>query len=179
MRIAAVGDIHCPRFLPIFERSLREIETPDVFLLAGDIVNRGKISEYPVVVNAIDSVHGHVPIIACFGNEDIELYTEDQIIELVGNRVKFADDLGVRPLSIRGSTLAVIGVSILNEKADDLETLKIIFADEVTRISRLLKNTSKGSGHSVILSHYSPLMESETKFSWWFEEAMKETKKGI
>ena len=88
MRIAAVGDIHCPRFFPIFERSLREIEKPDVFLLAGDIVNRGKANEYPVVINAIDSVNGRVPIIACFGNEDNELYHEDEIIELVGNRVQ-------------------------------------------------------------------------------------------
>ncbi|MHA1135960.1 MAG: metallophosphoesterase family protein [Candidatus Thorarchaeota archaeon] len=85
MRIAAVGDIHCPRFFPIFERFLREIKKPDVFLLAGDIVNRGKASGYLVVANAIDSAHGQVPIIACFGNEDNELYHEHQIIELVGD----------------------------------------------------------------------------------------------
>jgi len=172
MRIAAVGDIHCPRFFPIFEKSLRAIEKPDVFLLAGDIVNRGKANEYPVVVDAIDSVHGQVPIIACFGNEDNELYHEHEIIELIGDRVTFLDDATVT-LSIGGSTLGVIGVSIVSERVKDVEAMQTIFEERARKISDSLKELTDASDYTVVLSHYSPLVETETVFSWWFEKAVK------
>ena len=172
MRIAAVGDIHCPRFFPLFERSLLEIEKPDVFLFAGDIVNRGKANEYPVVVDAIDSVHGRVPIIACFGNEDNELYHEHQIIELIGDRVTFLDDATVS-LSIRDSILGVVGVSIVKEKVKDVETMQAIFEGRARKISNFLHELTDVSDYTVVLSHYSPLVETETVFSWWFEKAVK------
>jgi len=175
MRIAAVGDIHCPRFFSIFERSLREIAKPDVFLLAGDIVNRGKVNEYPVVVDAINSVHGRVPIIACFGNEDNELYDERQIIELVGDRVTFLDNATVS-LSIRSSTLGVVGVSIVSEKVKDIEAMQDIFEDRARRISECLRELTAVNDHTVVLSHYSPLVETENAFSWWFEKAVKNIK---
>ncbi|MGY5859560.1 MAG: metallophosphoesterase [Candidatus Thorarchaeota archaeon] len=178
MRIAAVGDIHCPRFFPIFERSLREIEPPDVFLLAGDIVNRGKANEYPVVVNAIDSIHGQVPIIACFGNEDNELYHEQEIIELMGERVTFLDNSTVS-LSIRGSTLGVVGVSIVSEKVKDVGTMRAIFEDRARMISDSLKELADVSDYTIILSHYSPLVETEIAFSWWFSEAVKNIKPSL
>jgi predicted phosphodiesterase len=172
MRIAAVGDIHCPRFFPLFERSLQEIEKPDIFLFAGDIVNRGKANEYPVVVDAIDLVHGQVPIIACFGNEDNELYHEHQIIELIGDRVTFLDDSSVS-LSISDSILGVVGVSIVKEKVKDVETMQIIFEDKARRISEFLQELTDVSDYTVVLSHYSPLVDTETVFSWWFEKAAK------
>ena len=178
MRIAAVGDIHCPRFFPIFERSLREIEKPDVFLLAGDIVNRGKANEYPVVVDAIDSIYGRVPIVACFGNEDNELYHEHEIIELIGERITFLDD-ATASLSIGGSTLGVVGVSIVNEKVKDVETMQTIFEDRAGRISESLKELTDVSDYTVVLSHYSPLVETETKFSWWFEKAVKDIRPSL
>jgi predicted phosphohydrolase len=175
MRIAAVGDIHCPRFFPIFEKSLQEIKKPDVFLFAGDIVNRGKANEYPVVVNAINSVHGRVPIIACFGNEDNELFRECEIIEMVGDRVTFLDDT-ITSISVDDSTLGVVGVSIVNEMVKEVETMKTIFEERARKISGYLKELANISDHTVILSHYSPLVESETMFSWWFEKAMKDNR---
>jgi len=173
MRIAAVGDIHCPRFLSIFEQSLREIEKPDVFLLAGDIVNRGKVDEYPFVVNSIDSVHERVPIIACFGNEDYsELYPKHHLEELVGDRVTLLDDSTVT-LSIRGSTLGVVGVSIVNESVKDIETMETIFEERARRISEGLRKLTEIADYTVVLSHYSPLVEAENAFSWWYEKAVK------
>jgi len=174
MRIAAVGDIHCPRFLSEFERSLREIEKPDVFLLAGDIVNRGKVDEYPFVVNSIDSIHGRVPIIACFGNEDYNvLYPEHQLVELVGDRVTFLDN-STATLSIRSSILGVVGVSIVNETAKELETIETIFEERARIITELLRKLTNVANYTVILTHYSPLVETENVFSWWFDKAMKD-----
>lgn len=91
MRIAAVADVHSPRFFIEFTNSLTQCWKPDLFLLAGDIVNRGKADEYPRVVDAIERIHGEVPIIACFGNEEY-LESRDEIIALTGNRVIFLDE---------------------------------------------------------------------------------------
>ena len=171
MRIAAVGDIHCPRFLHVFERSLRQREKPDIFLLAGDIVNRGKIDEYPVVLDTIESVHGQVPIAACFGNEDYnELYPDSQVLDLVGDRVTFLDE-SAQSFSIKGSTLGVLGVSIINEKAKDIPTIRAIFEERARRLSELLQELVAVSDYTIILSHFSPLVESQSEkpaFSWWF-----------
>lgn len=179
MLIAAVGDIHCPRFLPDFQRFLNEIQKPDVFLLTGDIVNRGKSDEYPVVIDAIESVHGRIPIVACFGNEDYnQLYQEHPIIELVGKRVTFLDNSKIS-LTIRGSNIGIVGVSIIKEFVKDIDAIRAIFEERARMISRYLKELSKGSDNIIILSHYCPLEETESnnpKFSWWFEKALKDVR---
>jgi predicted phosphodiesterase len=178
MRIAAVGDIHSPRFFPIFEKSLQKIEKPDVFLFAGDIVNRGKASEYPVVTNAIDSVHGDVPIIACFGNEDNELFHEHEIIELMRNRVHFLDN-SIISLSANDSNLGIVGVSVVSEKVKDIETMQDIFEERARIISMHLRKLSEISDHTVVLSHYSPLVETAPKLSWWFEKAVSNNRPSL
>ncbi|TFG31841.1 metallophosphoesterase [Candidatus Thorarchaeota archaeon] len=182
MRIAAVGDIHSPRFLPIFERSLREIETPDIFLLAGDIVNRGKIDEYPVVIDTIDSTHGKIPIAACFGNEDYnELYPESRVRDLVGNRVVFLDN-STQLFSIRGSTLGVIGISIINEKVKDIPSIRVVFEERARMLSELLQELAAVSDNTIILSHFRPVedtLSGQSAFSWWFGEIVKVTKPSL
>ena len=181
MRIAAVGDIHCPRFLHIFERSLTQIEKPDIFLLAGDIVNRGKIDEYPVVLDAIDSVHGQIPIVACFGNEDYNELSDSQVPELVGNRVTFLDE-STQSFSLRGSTLGVVGASIINEKAQDIPTIRAIFEDRARRLSEILQELIAVSDNTIILSHFSPLEESQSEkpaFSWWFGKIVENTRPSL
>ncbi|TFH10010.1 MAG: metallophosphoesterase [Candidatus Thorarchaeota archaeon] len=182
MRIAAVGDIHCPRFLHIFERSIRQIEKPDIFLLAGDIVNRGKIDEYPVVLDAIDSVHRQVPIVACFGNEDYnEINPCSQVPELVESRVTFLDE-STQSFSLRGSTLGVVGVSIINEKAQDIPTIRGIFEERARRLSELLQELVVVSDYTIILSHFSPLEESQSEkpaFSWWFGKIVKDARPSL
>jgi len=178
MRIAAVGDIHYPRFFPTFEKSLRQIEKPDVFLLAGDIVNRGKADGYLVVAKIIDSIHGPVPIVACFGNEDNELYDERHIIELVGDRITFLDDATVS-LSIGGFTLGIVGVSIINEKVKAIEAIRAIFEARARRISEILKELTDASDYTIVLTHYSPFVETKSIFSWWFEKATRDARPSL
>jgi len=88
----AVADVHCPRFLPEFEKSLAQLSAPDVFFFAGDMVNRGNASEYTTVLDVIENNLGTgFPIIACFGNEE---YSEvrKEILSVVGNRMLFLDE---------------------------------------------------------------------------------------
>jgi len=173
MRVAAVADIHYPRFYSQFEKSLTSIERPDLFLLAGDIVNRGKSEGYPMVVDAIDSFFGNIPIVACFGNEDYNMFhNEQQIVELVGRRVIFLDNSSVS-ITIRDTRIGIIGVSIVSERVKEVSAIRSVFEDQSRWISRSLEGLADGTSQTIILSHYSPLVESESKFSWWFGKAIK------
>ncbi|MBE0526797.1 MAG: metallophosphoesterase, partial [Candidatus Thorarchaeota archaeon] len=92
MKILAVADVHCPKFLPEFKKSLAQLSSPDVFFFAGDMINRGNASEYLTVLDSIENAMGSgFPIIACFGNEE---YNEvrKEIVSIVGDRVLFLDE---------------------------------------------------------------------------------------
>ena len=176
MRIAAVADIHYPRFYSLFEKSLENLECPDIFLLAGDIVNRGKSEGYSIVVDAIDSFFGNVPIIACFGNEDYNMFhNENQILELVGKRVTFLDNSSVS-LPIGDTAIGIIGISNITERVKDVSSIRAIFDEQSKWISRSIEELADNTTELVVLSHYSPLSENDSTFSWWFKEAIKNHK---
>ena len=70
----------------------------------------------------------------------------------------------------------MVGVSIVNEKVKDIETMQTIFEERANRISKYLKELADVSDYTIVLSHYSPLVETETVFSWWFEKAVEDVK---
>ena len=173
MKIAAVADIHYPRFFSQFEQSLQDMERPDLFLLAGDIVNRGNSEGYPIVTDTIDSFFGNVPIIACFGNEDYNMFhNEQQIVELVGTRVTFLDNRSIS-IPIRDTKIGIVGVSIVSERVKEVASIRSVFEEQARRISKSLEELGGSVSELIILSHFSPLAESESSFSWWFREAIK------
>ena len=71
-RIAAVGDFHCGEADVGAYRELfaRANEQADVLLLAGDLTQRGKESEFRVVVGELADVK--IPVVAVMGNHDYE-----------------------------------------------------------------------------------------------------------
>lgn len=177
MRIAAVADIHSPRYIKEFTTSLRLCQTPDIFLFAGDIVNRGMVEEYPRIVDAIEGYHGKVPIIACFGNEEY-IESRNEIVSLVGNDVIFLDESTIT-LSIGGSRLGVVGTSVIFNQQFSLSEIKDVFEKRVRRVSKLLQSVSKTSKHTILLLHYSPLADeypNTHSFSWWVSKAVQEVK---
>jgi len=75
MIIAATADIHSPRYFDLFVRAMEdlrvEIIKPDIFMLAGDVIQAGNVKEYHRVYNVL---FGKItcPIVACFGNDEYE-----------------------------------------------------------------------------------------------------------
>ncbi|MGY5865026.1 MAG: metallophosphoesterase [Candidatus Thorarchaeota archaeon] len=174
MKIAAVADIHSPKFFNEFEKSMRDIKSPDLFLLAGDIVNRGKADEYPLVVDAIERLHGDVPIVACFGNEE---YTDsrDEIVSLVGNRVSFLDE-STTTLTITDSIIKIVGASVILDRSLEISDIRTFFEKRADRVSRLLHDAGTDSSDVILLMHYSPLEEKQQSFSWWVSRAIEDVK---
>jgi Icc-related predicted phosphoesterase len=183
----AVADVHSPKFLEEFRRSLSSVEKPDLMLLAGDVINFGKVSEYRNVLDAIDTILGSdFPIIACFGNEEHEEIREELVTSLK-ERVKFLDEESVT-ISLDNQTIGIVVTPApLNRyypKGIQDEKLRSIFEQRVKRISDLLKSTQKESDLSILLTHYSPLVESEVSedsdsFSWWISQAINKVQPNL
>lgn len=178
VKIAAVADVHSPRFLDDFTLALSKCQLPDIFLFAGDMISRGKVDEYSKVLDRIDSALGSsFPIVACFGNEDpvdisdeIQFNTKDRLVFLDGSSIK---------LSLSGSEIVIVGMSAVNtdlyeNQSKDVEEMRALFEDRSSRLSNLLQDASKSSELVVLLMHFSPLLEnSSSEFSWWISKAFE------
>lgn len=175
MKILAVGDVHCPRFLDEFKQSVLQQRTPDAFLFAGDMVNRGKADEYTTILDLIEQRLGSgFPIIACFGNEE---YNEvrKEILGIVGDRMLFLDEKSFI-FEVKNDTIGIIGTQGSLDKATswqrrNMPSIKGIFERRAKRASSLLKKMEKKVDYRILLMHYSPCLETcvgeaETAFSW-------------
>ncbi len=175
VKMLAVADVHCPRFLPEFKQALETCSTPDIFLFAGDMINRGKASEYITVLETVEKALGTgFPIIACFGNEE---YNEvrKEILSLVGDRILFLDekstiwDDGPRKIGIVGTQGSLDKAT--NWQRRNIPSIKGIFERRAKRAASLLKKLEKKVDKTILLMHYSPCLETcegedDTAFSW-------------
>ncbi len=175
MKIAAVADVHSPRFLEELSLGLDKASKPDIFLMAGDMVNRGKTDEIIPVLDIIEEKLGtKFPIVACFGNEEYsEVRTE--LVELVGNRMTFLDEKSTL-LEIDSINLGIVGTQGSLDKATNwqrrnIPSIKKIFERRAKRATSLLRDLQQEADRTLLLMHYSPCLETcegeETKsFSW-------------
>lgn len=175
MKMLAVADVHCPRFLPEFKKSLEQLSAPDVFFFAGDMINRGNASEYLSVLDVIDKRMGsEFPIIACFGNEE---YNEvrKEILSIVGDRVIFLDEKSTI-INYGTSEIGIIGTQGALDKAtswqrSNIPSIKGVFERRAKRAASLLKKVESKVDKAILLMHYSPCLETcqgedERAFFW-------------
>lgn len=185
MRIAAVADVHSPRFLKEFTRSLKLCGKPDLFLLAGDIVNRGAANEYPRVLDAIDQILGKIPVVACFGNEEYH-ETRNEIMSLAEKRVTFLDESSTF-LILSNTKIGIVGASVLLEQTrstlqgnnDQHYEIKNAFEKRALRVSQLLQKLANTVDYTILLLHYSPLSEESATYSWWISKALEKVKPSL
>jgi Icc-related predicted phosphoesterase len=178
MRIAATADVHSPRYLNEFKSALLSCKKPDLFLFAGDMINRGKSDEYLNVLDAIDSLLGpDIPILACFGNEE-PVACRDELHQITEDRVTFLDE-EVLSINQNGSQLSIIGMStVISEppqvRANMLTEIRSIFDERVIVLSKLLQEASCSAGIVILLMHFSPMLENGAiEYSWWISEAIE------
>ena len=90
----AVGDVHCPRYLPEFIQSLEQFSAPEVFLFAGDMINRGKAEEYVTVLDVIEELEKKMGKLIPMEEVTKALegkMKESEIDEIVGKLLKSGD----------------------------------------------------------------------------------------
>ena len=159
VKIAAVADVHSPRFLNEFKTALSVCERPDLFLFAGDMINRGKADEYINVLDTLESQFGSdFPIVACFGNEDpLDLRDEKSLT-----------------LNLSDSRITIVGMSTVSMDLRNPQTIQTIFEERARQLSQLLQDASRSSDYVILLMHFSPLLETNpAEFSWWVSRAIE------
>ncbi|OYT42583.1 MAG: metallophosphoesterase [Candidatus Aenigmarchaeota archaeon ex4484_224] len=160
MIIAAVSDVHSPIYYEDFVKALDEINVkPDLFLIAGDMVERRMPEEYSKISNAL---FGKItcPIIAVFGNTEFEEY-KDQIKSLAKNII-FLDDQSYY-LNIRGISVGIFGsTGALDEPTKwqkahipNIERLYQARYERAFKSLEMMKTQIK-----ILLTHYAPTYET-------------------
>ncbi|MFW9959337.1 MAG: metallophosphoesterase [Candidatus Odinarchaeota archaeon] len=177
MRIAAVADIHCPRYLIEFITELKRIKKPDVFLLAGDMIEAGRFHEYQQIAEAINDRFGsQISIIACFGND--EQGTDKQSIrKVVKDRIRFldGDSCEIHGLS---ESLGIFGVPMFDAaKNNEKSTIQDIMDKRIKTMHDEVLELLTKCDWTVLLMHYSPLSTDSYPESliWWISEALENT----
>jgi Icc-related predicted phosphoesterase len=172
IRIAAVADVHSPRFINEFKAALSKCGRPDIFLFAGDMINRGKADEYPKVLDTVDAqMDPGFPIVACFGNEEprdchneIHLSTKDRITILDDKECTF---------HISGIRFSIVGMSAVSPQSNSVNEMHSRFEARSQLLASLLQSSSQDADHVILLMHFSPLQEVNlAEFSWWISKAI-------
>lgn len=165
MIIAATSDVHSPRYFPEFLRALDGLDAlerrPQLFLIAGDMVNRGGADEYERVYNAM---FGKIacPIVACFGNNEYQEIRD--ALRARFRNVHFLDDqsanVNVRlPGAVRDTVVGVVGTTGSLEtptpwQRSNVPGIERIYSNRVALVERHL--ITMRADYRVLLMHYAP-----------------------
>jgi len=175
VKILAVADVHSPRYLQEFVEALAHHEQPDMFLFAGDMINRGDAEEYKNVLDTIELALGDAfPIIGCFGNEEYGDVRKD-ILSIVGDRMILLDEKAYI-FELNGLKVGIVGTQGSLDKATswqrrNIPSVKSVFERRAKRAGTLLKKMASTVDYRILLMHYSPCLETcegevSKDFSW-------------
>jgi len=159
-RILAVGDIHGKRYFSLFTASLKSIISfrPDVFVLAGDIIDEGKIDDLDIILERITQKFPGVSIIGVFGNEEYH-EIEHSLIKRYPEVVWLNDSpsiikLGELRVGFVGTRGALERLTYWQRRHKP--ELKLIYEERPHIIRELIKEVKKYSDMLVFISHYAP-----------------------
>jgi len=163
VRIAAVGDLHCPRTTPDELHSLFAYvsEQADVLLLCGDLTDFGKPDEARQLVQHL-STAGRIPILAVLGNHDYECEQHEELIKiLAGSGVALLDGTatevkGIGFAGVKGFA-GGFGDRALQPWGENV--LKRFVHEAVEEALKLESALAKlRTSQRIVLCHYSPIL---------------------
>ena len=158
MRIAAVADIHSPKYLGLFKEALTKLGECNLFLIVGDLVLKNDYSQLPAVLNAIREVYGG-RIIACFGNEEYE--QDQERYERFGG-LTWVDE-GSVVLGIRGLKIGIVGSRGSLDRSTFWQRTHVkgiwqLYKKRVETVDSLLAELD--ADIKIVLTHYAPTYET-------------------
>lgn len=171
MLIAAIADVHAPQFFQAFKESLealKQLQRPDLFLLAGDMVERGCWEWYGQIVGVLRGFG--CPIFACFGNTEWIPDAREQIKQACPE-VKFLDDECVL-LDVKGIKVGIVGtIGSLDVptswQSRNIPNVLQLYRQRAETAARYLRRLDVD--FKILLMHYAPsytMLEGESSRSW-------------
>ena len=182
MRVAAVADIHSPKFLRIFEEALMKLGECDLFLVAGDLVLKNDHHQLPGVLRAIRRVYGG-RLMACFGNEE---YEQDR--EKYGSGDLLWIDDSSTSFEIGGLEVGIVGSRGSLDRPTFWQRTRVkgiwqIYQQRVWDLDRIIAGLR--TDIKIVITHYAPTyenLEGERERAWpemackKFEEVIRRRK---
>ncbi|RJQ32589.1 MAG: metallophosphoesterase [Actinobacteria bacterium] len=163
IKIAAMGDLHCPRGINIITSALEKInKKADFLVLAGDLTRSGTLSQAYCLIDELKKVT--IPILAVLGNHEYhhgkqneirKLLIENNVIILDGKSATF--QIGKRTIGFAGSKGFCGGydkAQIPNFGEPSLKGLVDELKHETRKIEKSLKQLS--TDYRVVVLHYCP-----------------------
>ncbi|MEM0017597.1 MAG: metallophosphoesterase [Candidatus Korarchaeum sp.] len=160
MRILGLSDVHAPVFLKELKEASGECGDADLLLLAGDIVDRGRIEYYGEVIDVLSSTGAR--IVAVFGNDEFDDLKDELRRNLAD--VLFLDDESTF-LNIDGTTIGIVGSRGSLElptvwQRRKLPNIDRVYEDRVRFIGGMLKEMRDKVDISILLTHYATTMKT-------------------
>ncbi|MDM7275866.1 MAG: metallophosphoesterase [Thermoprotei archaeon] len=161
--IYAVSDVHSPRFLHMFRSSLKTLtEEPCFFIMAGDMIDKGKVEMLKPIVKDLRSKWLETPLVAVFGNEEYHSVRE----ELRGEypEITWLDD-GTLKGNCGNLKIAIVGTQgaldrLTSWQARNMPWLLEDYLKKPDTLTKLISE-ARGEGYTVILvSHYALTSEN-------------------
>lgn len=182
IRIAAVADIHSPRYLNLFVLSMKKIDfnTIDLFILAGDIINKGRFGECRHVVDVIGR-YFKGPIIGVYGNEEYDEIKDS--LRKVCSKIIWLDDNSI-VLDVGDTKLGIVGTRGSLDKPTiwqrrNIPNIVEVYNKRIDKIKHLLSEIRNKAKYTMLVSHYSLVCNTlvgEKRSIWPFLSSSKLTR---
>lgn len=157
MLIAAISDIHSPKYLNEFFIALRSLPSSiRLVLLAGDLTNDGKVLHFDPIYNALKNYK----LIAVFGNEDYFEVRDQYKKKYPG--VIWLEDSKIE-VEFEGKKIIIVGSDGVLEEPTKWQNLhgysKDFFMNKKQKIEELLCSENDGDV-KILLTHYAPTFDT-------------------
>ena len=157
MLIAATADVHSPLYYEEWIKALDNLpKKPDLFLIVGDMIDRGNIKEYERIYNAL---FGKIacPIVACFGNNEYEEQEEE--LKQKFPEIRFLNDEAI-VLEIKNMPVGIVGSRGSLEKPTrwqkaHIPNIEKIYSDRIEIVKLKFKKIIYAP-FKILLMHYAP-----------------------
>ncbi len=174
VKIACMGDIHSPIYIPEISKHVKTTCEGNIklFLLAGDIVERGRYLEANIVKKAFKPcLDNGVKIISVFGNDDF-IQVQENIKRILNEFFWLEDEsiqieLGDVLLNIFGTTGCIDELTSWQKK--NLPWLKDVFEERISKLEEFLRRPKRPNETRILLTHYPPTYKTlvgEPRFAW-------------
>jgi len=157
LTIAVTADVHSPKYLDLYSKALKALSMkPDLFIWAGDMVNKNDIGSLKPVIDVTYNVLGNVEIIGIFGNEEYRGY-EDRYKKLYSG-IKWVNDEYII-LERKGLRIGVIGTRGALDKptpwqAKNIPGIEEYYKNLPSKIKDLALSIRNKVDQLILVSHY-------------------------
>jgi len=171
----ASSDIHSPRYINIFKEGLKKVrkecEETKIFILAGDIVFKGRLEAARHVFTLIQEYCGELPVIAIFGNEEF-IGMEEKFKKRYSNII-WLDDAATT-LRLEGKELVIYGTRGVLDRPTKWQRKNIpsiwkTYRNRLKRIENYLNSIRERARDLIFVTHYVPsykLLQGEPPYAW-------------